>query len=319
MNDLLQKLDYDREQKGRSRPNPKSKPKASNKKLSIAKSDSDTDSDSDSDYESLIQSSSTTNSDSYDLIKDALYTINNGGDNDTVAVLLYVYQPWCPYCKEFMPTWNSQTNLLHNLMDGLQTFKIEADNINHDDSLIPPKNTVPQILLFTYNPDLGSSVSKDLSDPSIRQNLAQNVEKSLDETNTKIKKRKPQSGKGIVESIVTASVLGGVAISSTKIPQVKQVSKTIENISNLTKKSILKKSGKNLLKSSISSATKSLNAQSYADATTNAIKGLSKTTSDILQGKIKKLSGKDLMKVYKTFKSNKKSSKSTRKTRKTYK
>jgi thiol-disulfide isomerase/thioredoxin len=250
--------------------------------------------------------------DSYDLIYDALKKLNNGGDDKTVAVLLYVYQPWCPYCKEFMPKWNDEVEMIQNLMQGIQSYKIQADNINGDDKLIPPKNTVPQVLLFTYNPELGSSVSEDLSQPPIRENLRENVEKSLEKSKIKIKKRN-QSGKGVVESIVAASILGGVAISSTKSPEVstilKQAVKGIETITNQAKISIEKISGKkpskNIVKTSISSATKAINAQKYADATTNAIKGLSETTADILQGKIKKLSQKNLMNIYKTLKSNK--------------
>lgn len=96
----------------------------------------------------------------------------------------------------------------------------------------------------------------------------------------------------------------------------KESVKGIETITSAAKSSIEKISGKkpskNIIKEGISSATKAVNAQKYADAATDAIKGISQTTADVIQGKIKKLTQKDLMRVYKSSIRSSKSAKAAK-------
>ena len=280
------------------------------------------DSDGDSDYESFVKE---------------LLEFKNGNKAEIQGIILYVYQPWCPHCKNFMESWETETQAIKDKTgNSVKSFKIKADDIEADDDLIPPKNTVPQVVMYYYKSPNGV-MNKDLSDEKTRQNLSKLVEDILEiesesesdeETEPKQKKTEPkqkktepkqkkteQKGKGIVESVLTAGILGGAVISATKSPQVasilKETVKGVESITSIAKSSVAKISGKkpskNVIRKGISSAVKAVNAQKYADATTDAIKGISQTTADVIQGKVKKLTQKDLMKVYKTFKSSKKS------------
>lgn len=290
-------------------------------------------------------------SDEYDSFVKEMTEFKNGNEPEIQGVLLYVYQPWCPHCQNFTPIWESEIEKLQNKNDiSIKSFKLKADDIHHDDDLIPPKNTVPQVVMYYYKSPNGV-VTQDFSDERTRHELSTLVRDLLgvevesesesesesdeeledDTKKDKVKKQDKarkqkqhnQKGKGIVESILTAGILGGAVISSTKSPQVssilKETVKGIESITTMAKSSIEKISGKkpskNIVKEGISSATKAINAQKYADATTDAIKGISQTTADVIQGKVKKLTKKDLMRVYKTFKSSRssKTNKSSRK------
>lgn len=289
----------------------------------------------DDDVESVMEDID--KSDEYDSFVKEIAEFKNGNEPETQGVLLYVYQPWCPHCQKFTPIWESEIEKLQNKNDiSIKSFKLKADDIHHDDDLIPPKNTVPQVVMYYYKSPSGV-VTQDFSDEETRHELSTlvrdllgvKVESESDEEleddtkKDKVKKQHNQKGKGIVESILTAGILGGAVISSTKSPQVssilKETVKGIESITTMAKSSIEKISGKkpskNVIKEGISSATKAINAQKYADATTDAIKGISQTTADVIQGKVKKLTKKDLMRVYKTFKSSRPSklNKSSRK------
>ena len=255
-----------------------------------------------------------------------------------------------------MPIWERETQSIKGKNgNSVKIFKIEGDDIEKNDKHIPKKNSVPQIVMYYYKSPNGV-VHKDLSDERTRDNLSKLVDDILENESDEVfesndvvesndvaesddvvesdkkksKKSKKtsnkQTGKGIVESILTAGILGGTVITAKKSPQIasilKHSVKGIESITSVTKSSIEKIAGKkpskNIIKQGISSVTKSINAQKYADATTDAIKGISQTTADVIQGKVKKVSQKDLMRIYKTFKGSNKNRKNnkTRKSRK---
>jgi thiol-disulfide isomerase/thioredoxin len=298
-----------------------------------ANSDSDIDNESDI-GELMMDYDNNDNDTDYESFEKQLSLFKNGNKYDLRGIVLYVYQPWCPHCQNFMPTWEREAELIKEKNGkSVKLFKIEGGDIKENDKYIPKKNTVPHIVMYYYkSPD--GVVNKDLSDERTRDNLSKLVENVLENESDEVdevdeNKKKPkkksnkQTGKGIVESVLTAGILGGAVISATKSPQVaailKESVKGIESITSATKSSIAKISGKkpskNIIKQGIASVTKSVNAQKYADATTDAIKGISQTTADVIQGKVKKLTQKDLMRIYKSRRSSRKSTK-TSKTRK---
>lgn len=313
--------------------------------------DSDSDGDSESVMEDIPDGINIEDGQEYEAFTKELVEFKNGNGNNIRGIILYVYQPSCPHCKNYMPVWESETDKIkHENKDSVKIFKIKAGDIDAGDDLIPHKQTVPQLVMYYYKSPTGV-VNKDLSDERTRHELSSLVgeilglgadisppkketvkqkKKPLGNVGKKGKNKKSTElvGRGIVESVLTAGILGGAVISSTKSPQVasilKETIKGVESITSIAKSSIEsisgKKPSKNVIKQGITSATKAINAQKYADATTDAIKGISQTTADVIQGKIKKLTRKDLMRVYRSSRSSRSSrSNKTRKNKKSSK
>jgi hypothetical protein len=277
---------------------------------------------------------------SYDEFKGEYMAFKNG-DNPKYMVL-YVFMPSCPYCQEYMDSWKSQVRSLgDNLLDNFWAGKTDINNIIEADNIVPSRNSVPQVVL--YYKDKNGEKNIDLSDPELRNNLVESVLKEISTKDSSIspenmeesvktqksknktqkgkgrsknqrKTRKNQSGRGIVEGAVVASVLGATAISASQPSLTKKYIKkgvnNIQTLTNMTKTTIKNMTGAKTIKGDIKTSIKNLSnkiqAQKYIDSITDTIKSVSSGTAAIVEGKLKQLSPKELLKIYNKLKKSRK-------------
>ena len=84
------------------------------------------DNDSESDIGELMMDDDT----KYKTFAEELSLFKNGNNGSLRGIVLYVFQPWCPHCQNFMPIWERETQSIKgkngNSVQSEETLSITA-------------------------------------------------------------------------------------------------------------------------------------------------------------------------------------------------